>query len=154
LRQSGHELLTEPGVEQPEDLVVVEGHDDELVLGVELEGVAERLKEATFSRLDRSAVELDHVSLSAALLGREREGRQQRRLPDARDSVQEGDQRRRVRVEELGERGQLLVAAYQPLRGPAPREIRDSQCHLPSNRGYADLMEFSPARHRVRAPRS
>ena len=94
-RQRRDELLAQPRVHEPEDLVVVEGDDD--WRGQRGEVARERLdvaearglQEAALGGLDRPAVELDDARPDVPRTLPERA--QQRRLADARDPVQAGN---------------------------------------------------------------
>ena len=96
-RQRGREVLAEPGIHQPEELVVIQReHDGSSEPGQVLHERARRpgcadhcVVQASLGRLDRPAVERDDTRAPGPGAAQERP--QQRRLADPRDPVQEDD---------------------------------------------------------------
>ena len=97
LTETRHEHRAEPGVHEPEDLVVVEGKQDPVadaaepaghagdVGGGDADRGAQLMQEPSFGRLDGSAVEADDGCASRAFVGEE--GIEYGALSDARDPV-------------------------------------------------------------------
>ena len=126
------EGLSQPGVQQPEHLVGVQGEDHPLAEAPQpvrdpFQGgdrragrFPERLKEAALGRFDRPAVEAHHRRPFRA---RPRgEGIQQARLADAADAVQVEDGRPVFRQGSL-EEGQLLRPTDKALDCPVRKQL-------------------------------
>jgi hypothetical protein len=128
------EGLAQPAVEQAQVLRGVDRNDDAAVAEIGRDGG----EEARGRRLDRAAVDRDDRHVTRRRLGPERA--QQRRLPGARDAVDDRDDRAVV-VEESAQGSQLRVPP-DDRRAALGQQRSEGACHRgQSGSGAATIVE-------------